>query len=1076
MPAECSESTQEAGKLEPSGAMDPPPEGESQEVQNSQTIIHTSPVSPTSGFHLPGSINGMEVSLLVDTGAAVTLLRLDTWERVVGKSPVVLEPWNAVKLLSAGGAPLTVHGRAHVVLSLGAERFQVEVVVASPLTSPAILGLDFLLQQHATIDLACQTLYLAKCGCVVPLEDPGTATELAELSVCCAATVEIPPRSSMQITGSTTRPMEGTWLLEEAPAKKLPVAVARGLVEPRATEVSLVVLNPSVEPVTVYRGTTMATLQSVELPDMKGVGAVEKQMTDGVPPWKQELLWGLVEESAADLSPGEREIFYQLLLSYADVMAFSTTELGRTNRLQHHIRTSDANPIRQTMRRVPMAQRDEMRQLLTRMLQEGVVEPSTSPWASPVVLVRKKDGTTRFCIDYQRLNAVTHKDAYPLPRIDETLDTLHGSHWFSTLDLLSGYWQVEVAESDRPKTAFSTPEGHYQFRVMPFGLCNAPATFQRLMDLVLTGLQWKECLVYLDDVIILGRTFQEHICNIQSVLQRLRESGLRLKPSKCCFLRDQVTYLGHVISRDGIATDPAKTERVASWPVPNSKREVQKFLGFAGYYRKFVKDFATIARPLHRLTERTATFSWMSECQKAFDTLRQQLCSAPILAYPDFTRQFILDTDASDVGIGAVLSQVDEEGRERVVAYGSRALTKPERRYCVTRRELLAVVEFTRQYRSYLLGHKFVLRTDHGSLVWLWNFRDPEGQLARWLERLQELDFEIIHRRGKAHTNADALSRLPCPQCGRETHTSGANISTMDVVKPLSDDGVDTLREAQLADPVVGPVLRGKETGDRPNHNQLGSVSRSSRRLLQLWDQLVVSGGILCRQYESPDGSCVTLQSIVPSTLRKEVLAELHSGVGGGHLGMDKTLARLRERFYWPGQFNDVRDWCNNCRTCAVRKSPTPKARAPLTSIVTGSPLQLVAVDIVGPFPETTVGNSYILVAADYFTRWVEAYPIPNQEAVTVAQKLVNEFFLRFSPPERLHSDQGRNFESAVILEVCKLLGIAKCRTTPYHPQCDGWLNVSIGPSWICWPKQSTNNHSSGMNMSASCALRTTPV
>ena len=337
------------------------------------------------------------------------------------------------------------------------------------------------------------------------------------------------------------------------------------------------------------------------------------------------------------------------------------------------------------------------------------MEPSTSPWASPIVLVRKQDGSTRFCIDYRKLNDVTRKDAYRLPRIDATLDTLHGSQWFSTLDLLSGYWQVEVDEADRQKTAFCTPEELFHFKVMPFGLCNAPATFQRLMDLafqrlmdlVLAGLQRSDCLVYIDDVIVLGPTFDEHLRNLRSVLQRLRESGLRLSASinlNALFFQKKVQYLGHIISRDGVATDPSKTEKVTTWPTPTSVRETQQFLGFVGYYLRFVKDFAQIARSLHRLTERPTNFVWTAECQDAFDELRRCLTSAPILAYPDFSRQFVLDTDASDTGIGAVLSQVEGDGQERVVAYGSRLLTKPERRYCVTRRELLAVVTFTKQF------------------------------------------------------------------------------------------------------------------------------------------------------------------------------------------------------------------------------------------------------------------------------------------------------------------------------------------------------------------------------------------
>ena len=273
------------------------------------------------------------------------------------------------------------------------------------------------------------------------------------------------------------------------------------------------------------------------------------------------------------------------------------------------------------------------------MLEKGVIQPSDSPWSSPIVLAKKKDGSVRFCIDYRKVNAITRKDAYPLPRIDETLDTLAGSKLYTTLDLKTGYWQVEVENEDRAKTEFSTPDRLYEFKVMPFGLCNAPATFQRLMDRVLHGLKWYSCLVYIDDIVVVGANFKEHLNNLACVLKRLREAGLKLKPTKCNLLQKEVRYLGHVISENGISI---KTDAIRKWPTPQCRREILQFLGLANYYRRFIKDIASVSRPLQRLTEKNAPFCWTEQCQKAFDDLRNCLVNAPILAYPDYTKPFNL--------------------------------------------------------------------------------------------------------------------------------------------------------------------------------------------------------------------------------------------------------------------------------------------------------------------------------------------------------------------------------------------------------------------------------------------------
>eukprot|EP00731_Ephydatia_muelleri_P003644 Em0001g3644a len=416
------------------------------------------------------------------------------------------------------------------------------------------------------------------------------------------------------------------------------------------------ILNPRDEMVVLKKGTQIASMELLEQDPVINISTVMKNAEVSLE--CQNILWDLVSKVGSHISESEREQLYSLLVEFADVFSFSSKDLGRTKELKHHIFTSDAQPVHLSPRRIPQARREELRGLLRDMLESDVIQQSDSPWSSPIVLAKKHDGTTRFCVDYRKVNKVTRKDAYPLPRVDDTLDTLVGSKFFTTLDLASGYWQVEVAPEDQPKTAFTTPEGLYQFKVMPFGLCNAPATFQRLMDRVLSGLKWSSCLVYFDDLIVVGTTFQEHLHHLTSVFTRLRGAGLKLKPKKCTLCRQQVTFLGHIVSTDGVATDPSKTEAVSKWPIPQNRKEVQQFLGLANYYRRFVKDFALISKPLQRLTEKNAPFEWTIGCQNAFDELRKRLVSSPVLAYPDYERRFILDTDASDVGIGAVLSQV----------------------------------------------------------------------------------------------------------------------------------------------------------------------------------------------------------------------------------------------------------------------------------------------------------------------------------------------------------------------------------------------------------------------------------
>ena len=804
------------------------------------------------------------------------------------------------------------------------------------------------------------------------------------------------------------------------------------------------------------RGTELALCEPVAsvTPGPRGSEREEElcstQLPDHIGSLLSKTVEGLGEEQKAQVST--------LFVDYQDVFSKHSGDIGRAIGVQHKINTGDAVPLKQPPRRLPIAKREEADRAVEEM-EKQIIEPSSSPWSSPVVLVRKKDGTTRFCVDYRRLNDVTRKDSFPLPRIDTTLDSLNGSHWFSTLDLKSGYWQVELDADAKEKTAFSYGKGLWQFTVMPFGLCNAPATFERLMETVLAKLPWQTCLVYLDDIIVLGKDFDQHVENLKEVFDRLRSANLKLNPKKCSLFQKRVTFLGYVVTRDGIETDPEKVKIIRSWSVPTNANELRSFLGLCTYYRRFVPDFAKIAAPLHSLTHKNVAFHWNEECEGAFQSLKERLSELPILIYPDVSQPFILDTDASDVSIGAVLSQCKDEV-EHPVAYFSKTLSSTEKHYCVTRKELLAVVKATEHFHSYLYGNHFVIRTDHSALQWLLSFKNPEGQMARWVQKLGQYDFEIRHRKGRMHGNADALSRRPCDEeeckyCDKrdikeairseEVEISGTKkvdhvIRSMSC-SPPSTRIIQNFEEAQRQDSEINVILQFmKKSSRKPSWDEVSSYSPAVKVYWGQWEALKLIEGKLYRCLDTIPPETERKQLIVPKILRGTVLEQLHNSHTGGHFGMAKTLGKVRERYFWPYCRKDVEEWCRKCEKCASRKGPRKKQRGPMKQFNVGAPLERIAIDVLGPLPTSGKGNKYILIVGDYFTKWAEAYPLENQRAEVVAEVIVKQFIARFGVPLQMHSDQGRNFESAVFSDICVMLGIDKTRTTALHPESDGMV------------------------------------
>ena len=555
--------------------------------------------------------------------------------------------------------------------------------------------------------------------------------------------------------------------------------------------------------------------------------------------------------------------FVDLLQSFKDL--FKSTP-GKTT-LTHHLIPTTRSPLKVPPRRVPAEYRAEVEGLLKEMLQEGIIEESSSPWMAPAVYVKKKTGEIRLCVDYRALNKQTTKDAYPLPLPDEVQDRLCGCTIFSTLDLRSGYWQVPIAPSDVEKTAFCPGPGLglFHFKRMPFGLTGAPGSFQRLMDKVLRGLNF--VTTYLDDVLVHSKTKDEHIKHLNVVFSRLKNAGLTLRGSKCHIGHDKVYYLGHVFSEQGMRPDEGKVRVVKEWPTPKNPSEVRQFLDLASYYRRYIQSFATIAASLHELTQKDVSFRWTSECDHAFNLLKEKLTQAPILVYPQFGSEatpFILETDASDVGIAAVLQQ---DGH--VIAYASHALSKSEKNYSVIQKECLAIVYGTKQFRHYLLGRSFTVLTDHAPLQWL-SAQKMEGLLCWWALALQEYDFVVQYRKGSQNSNADALSRLP-----------SCTVSATTAVVGVWEDRA-ALRLAQEQDSVLRKVIEALKT----SRSKPSSWSEQPlRRYAQLWQQLVVTAvdGIACRRYSPGPCDDVIEVPLIPETLRKQALQSCHDVPSAGH-------------------------------------------------------------------------------------------------------------------------------------------------------------------------------------------------
>lgn len=742
-------------------------------------------------------------------------------------------------------------------------------------------------------------------------------------------------------------------------------------------------------------------------------------------------------KSTSDLTTAQQQRLEEFLNANWKRMRKS---LGCTNLVQHKI-VSDSAPIKQRYYPVSPAMQKHIDLELDNMIKEGIVEPSQSSWSSPILMVPKKDGTFRFCVDYRRLNKVTKKDAYPIPYVSAILDRLKGAKYLSSLDIKSAYWQIPVEEASRDFTAFTIPgRGLFQFRRMPFGLTNAPATWQRLIDRVLGADLEPYVFVYLDDIIVITEDFEDHLRILTKIFERLAAANLTLSPDKCQFCRSELRYLGYIVDKQGLRVDPEKVTAILNIPTPTNVSEMRRFLGMASWYRRFVKDFSTIISPLTELLRKNRKWVWTEGCERAFQCIKECLVTAPILTCPDFSKPFVVQTDASAYGLGAVLTQVYDDG-EHVVCFLSRSLNKAERNYSTTERECLAVVWSLEKLRPYLEGTQFTVVTDHHSLVWLNNLKDPSGRLCRWAVKLQQHSFDIVHRKGREHLVPDCLSR--------------------------SVEVTDAIQEQQEPD--------REPTTDTWYLSMTEKIRLAPRK----YPQWRYTNGQLFKYVTTKIPELAEEQDawklVIPKDRRAKIIKLHHDVPTSGHSGVTKTYASLRRKYYWPKMKSDVAAYIRKCITCTEHKAVQKCAPGFMgTRPRVFRPFQLISTDIIGPLPRSSKGYRYILVIADYYSKFVLTFPLRTATAQAVTRHMENDVFLLFGVPQYLLCDNGVQFKSTDFRNLCGKYKVSILFNALYHPQNNPSERVNrVIKTMLSSYVQDNHQTWDKVLPSVSCAIRT---
>ena len=1094
-------------------------------TQDNAKILY-SPVKQRREAYLEVQLGPRKILALLDSGCEQSVIG----RNLIPKVP--LEPTNE-KLNTADGTDLPLLGETTIRFSIAGFETGCRVVVSSAITE-LILGIEWLQANQCVWDFGSNMFEIE--GHKGRLRCKRAQRSVRRILV--QEDIEVPGNHTTEVPVLITRPSlnegRGNWGVNSK-VRDPGLLIGSAVYDSKDVRSVCQIINLSDLPRTLRKGVELAEAEPVEIVeenqsatsknqdvgleegplDLRQIRTLTEEFSsedsesprssesDRIPITKpsessQDFIKEMLDKITAELSSEEKIKVEELLQENKEIFSTSEFDLGRTDLVRHTINTGDNQPFKQQLRRHPMAYLPIIDEHVDKMLANNICEPSISPWASNVVLVKKSDGSLRFCIDYRQLNSLTVKDSYPLPRIDTCLDALGGAKFFSTLDLRQGYWQVENDPETADKTSFVTRKGSFRFKVLPFGLSNAPAIFQRLMNLVMRGLTWEACLVFLDDIVVMSTTFEQHLERLKAVFGRLKSANLKLKPSKCKLFQLRVKFLGSIVSADGIEPDPDKIKAITEWPIPTTLTELRAFVGLASYYRRHVEGFSNIAKPLSDLTRKGRPFIWGPDQQAAFETLKDCLVNYPVLAPPLPEGKYIIDTDASDFAMGAVLQQ-EQNGIVRVVAYASKTFDQAERQYCTTRKELAAIIYALKEFRHYVMGGvHFLLRTDHGALTYLFKTPVPIGQQARYLNFLADYNFEIQHRPGTQHGNSDGLSRRPCgsTKCTREDCEVGRPTEMKSEqcrrfrnpwnkrvprdrnqqIGPLRSgknyhrknqetrrDPQANQRQGQPQQPTQGPDTNTNDTSLKGfdlswdairdaqkadpliqkvrellrDPNPPVSVDEFGLEVVQLWNQrksLEIINDVLHRNFETAEGLILHKQIVVPLPLRTKFLYWVHGDPTSGHFAIKKTTEKLQSYAYWSGWRKDVELYIRRCDACCKYRKGPARPQGAMKNGVGLAPFQKFHIDLTGPHRKSSGGHVYLLTGICCFTKYLVVVPLRDKSALSVANALLEHVYLVYGAAELQIHDNGPEFVNSVLQHLSRMLGIQDLRSTAYRP------------------------------------------